>query len=190
MRAVTIGGLVAAGAVLAACNGSGDTGYVEIRTVPATSRPPSFYLDKAKLDPVPVYVPPVESKDGSPELFVKYPIVLLTGASKNLLSTQWSNDPTIQEISPLRTVQISPDDATKRGIKAGDEVVVSNDRGSVKLIAVLTDTVRPGVAFSEKCWWPKLCPDGKNINFLTSDRLSDMGHNSTYHTNLVEIKKA
>lgn len=68
MRAVTIGGLVAAGAVLAACNGSGDTGYVEIRTVPATSRTPSFYLDKAKLDPVQKGVTVLKQRIGTVKL--------------------------------------------------------------------------------------------------------------------------
>jgi hypothetical protein len=67
MRAVTIGGLVAAGAVLAACN-SGDTGYVEIRTVPATSRAPSFYLDKAKLDPVQKGIAVLKQRTGTVKL--------------------------------------------------------------------------------------------------------------------------
>lgn len=51
MRIFGIGAVVA-GLMLAACNPTGDTGYVEIRTVPAVSRSPSLYLDKAKLDPV------------------------------------------------------------------------------------------------------------------------------------------
>jgi hypothetical protein len=45
-------GVVAAALALAGCNPTGETGYVEIRTVPASSRPPVLFLDKAKLDPV------------------------------------------------------------------------------------------------------------------------------------------
>ena len=42
----TVAGVIAAGIVLAACNVSGDTGYVEIRTVPvASQRSPSLYLE-------------------------------------------------------------------------------------------------------------------------------------------------
>jgi anaerobic selenocysteine-containing dehydrogenase len=160
---------------------------------PTPSGKVEFYSDKAKkdgFDPLPIYVAPVESRDGSPDLHAKYPLVLLTSATKNLLSSQWSNDPTIQELDPVRHVVINPDDAASRGISGGDQVTVKNDRGSVQLAAVISDSVKPGVAFSEKCWWPKLCPDGKNINFLTSDRLADMGNCSTYHTNLVQIEKA
>jgi hypothetical protein len=51
MRVVGIGA-VATGLVLAACNVPGDIGYVEIRTVPASQRSPSLYLDQTKLDPV------------------------------------------------------------------------------------------------------------------------------------------
>ena len=43
---------IAAALVVAGCNMSGDTGYVEIKTVPATSRAPQLYLDGVKLDPV------------------------------------------------------------------------------------------------------------------------------------------
>ncbi len=160
---------------------------------PTPSGKIEFYskrMQDEKLDPPPTYVPPAESKDGSPDLYDKYPIVLLTAATKNLISTQFSNDPRLQEVDPVRHIEINPEDAARRGIQNGDTVVVKNDRGNVKLAAVLTDKVRPGVAFSGKCWWPKLCPDGKNINFLTPDRLADMGNNSTYHTNLVQIEKA
>ncbi len=160
---------------------------------PTASGKVEFFSKKMqddKLDPVPAYLPPAESKDGSPDLYAKYPIVLLTAATKNLLTSQWSNDPVIQELEPVRSIEINPEDAAKRGIKNGDIVVVKNERANVKLTAILTNKVRPGVAFSAKAWWPKLCPDGKNVNFLTPDRLSDMGNGSTYHTNLVQIDKA
>jgi hypothetical protein len=38
---------------LAGCDSSGETGYVEIRTVPANAqRQPALYLDNAKIEPV------------------------------------------------------------------------------------------------------------------------------------------
>lgn len=159
---------------------------------PTPSGKIEFYSEKLKehgLDPLPIYYAPEESRDGSPELHEKYPLVLLTGATKNLLSTQWSNEEYIQEIDPIRKVEISPQDAKERGIKTGDKVVVKNDRGSIELTALVIDTVKSGVASADKAWWPKLCPDNQNVNFLTPDRLADMADNSTYHTNLVQIEK-
>jgi hypothetical protein len=54
MRNVGVGaGVIAAGVSLAACNVPGETGYVEIRTVPtASSRAPTLYLDRTKLNAV------------------------------------------------------------------------------------------------------------------------------------------
>ena len=63
-------GAVAAGLVLAGCNLPGDTGYVEIRTVPFNARPPVFYLDSAKLDPVRKGVAVLKQRPGTAKLFV------------------------------------------------------------------------------------------------------------------------
>jgi hypothetical protein len=70
MRARETGaGVVAVSLALAACNGSGDTGYVEIRTVPATlQRSPALYLDKAKLDPVQKGVAVLKQRTGTAKL--------------------------------------------------------------------------------------------------------------------------
>jgi len=68
MRAAGLG-LVAAGLVLAACNVPGETGYVEIKTVPAASpRSPSLYLDKAKLEPVQKGVAVLKQRTGTTKL--------------------------------------------------------------------------------------------------------------------------
>jgi hypothetical protein len=48
-----LAGACAAAALLAACEPIGDTGYVEIKTVPVSAvTSPSFYLDTVKLDPI------------------------------------------------------------------------------------------------------------------------------------------
>jgi hypothetical protein len=31
-------------------------------------------------------------------------------------------------------------------------------------------------------------PDGRNVNWTTPDYLTDLGANSSYHTNLVEVR--
>ena len=49
-----LGGMLVLG--LAACNPNGGVGYVEIKTVPATSAP-ALYLDTAKLEPVRTELP-------------------------------------------------------------------------------------------------------------------------------------
>jgi hypothetical protein len=66
--AIAAASALAAGLALAACNPTGDTGYVEIRTVPATSRPPTLFLDKAKLDPVQRGVAVLRQRTGTTKL--------------------------------------------------------------------------------------------------------------------------
>ena len=65
--------LVAAVAALAlaGCNVQGEVGYVEIRTVPASSRAPVFYLDAAKLDPVQKGTALLKQRTGTAKLSVE-----------------------------------------------------------------------------------------------------------------------
>jgi anaerobic selenocysteine-containing dehydrogenase len=56
------------------------------------------------------------------------------------------------------------------------------------LRARVSEAVRPGVAVSEVVHWQMFGPDGRNVNWTTPDYLTDLGANSSYHTNLVEIR--
>lgn len=151
----------------------------------------SELLAEAGLDPVAEYVPTLESEEGSPDLFAKYPLTLLSPSTKNLLNSQMHGVPQIADLIGDPLLFITPQDADQRGIADGDEVIVKNDRGEVHLIARVSETcTAPGVVKTIKCPWPKLSRDGKNVNALTSDVLTDLGNNSTYHTNLVEVSKA
>lgn len=148
-------------------------------------------LAEAGLDPVADYVPTAESEDGNAALFASYPITLLSPSTKNLLNSQMHGVPQMAELIGKPTVFINTVDAEARGIADGDTVLIKNDRGDVQLVARVSDAcTTPGVAKTIKCPWPKLAEDGKNVNALTNDVLTDIGHNSTYHTNLVEIVKA
>ena len=46
------------------------------------------------------------------------------------------------------------------------------------------------VAVAPKGQWARLSPDGRNVNWATSDALADMAGQSTFHSNLVEIRRA
>ena len=75
-----------------------------------------------------------------------------------------------------------------RGIADGDTVLVENGRGGLPLRAVVTDGVRPGVVVSPKGRWSNLS-GGRNINWTTSDALADFAGQSTFHSNMVWVKK-
>ncbi len=147
-------------------------------------------LGETGLHPVADYVPTAESSDGDPALFAKYPLTLVTPATKNLLNSQMHSIPQIQELMGEPVVFVNTEDAASRGIADGDKLRLYNDRGETILVArVSADTTRKGTLLAFNCPWPKLIEGGTSVNELTSDRLTDIGFGSTYHTNLVEIAK-
>ena len=80
-------------------------------------------------------------------------------------------------------------DARPRGIENGDRVRVFNHRGSCTLVAGVNGVVRLGVVLAPSVRWNKLAPDHRNINALTSDRLTDIGGGPTFYSCLVDIEK-
>jgi hypothetical protein len=48
--------------------------------------------------------------------------------------------------------------------------------------------VRAGVV-AGRLDWGKLSPGGKNVNVLTSERLTDIGNAATFYSTLVEVAK-
>ena len=97
--------------------------------------------------------------------------------------------PSLQKGEKEPRIWINPEDATARDVEDGDWLRVWNGRGEVRLRAVVSEKVKPGVAWSPSLWWNSDSPSGSNVNALTSDRLSDMGGGSTFHTNLVQFAK-
>ena len=144
-----------------------------------------FYSEKAledDYDPLPTYTPTKRDK--------RYPIRLITPLSKYLIHSQFHNIPIIRKWIGEPTIEINEKDAAKRDVKDGNWVFIKNQRGKCKLRAKISDRVREGTAVAISALWPKLSPDRKNVNFTTSDQEADMGGNSTFHTNYVEIRRA
>ncbi|MBI5439670.1 MAG: molybdopterin-dependent oxidoreductase [Deltaproteobacteria bacterium] len=135
------------------------------------------------------HVPLAESREETPELFRKYPIYLLTGSTALMCNSSYGDQSLVRTVAPVPTIEIHPDDASPRAISDGDWVYVENDRGRTKLLARISESVKPGMAFTPKDYWTKFCPDGTNANFTTPDRLADLGGCSTFQTNLVEIRR-
>lgn len=147
-------------------------------------------LARAGQEPVIDYIPLAESIDGSPELARKYPLNLITPAAHHFLNTTFGNQPRMMKGQGLPLIYISEADAAARGVANGDWVRVFNDRGSVRLQAVVGDTTKAGTLVAPMIWWSRFMPDGQGINNLTSDRTADYGGGATFHTNLVQVEKA
>jgi anaerobic selenocysteine-containing dehydrogenase len=149
-----------------------------------------FYSAALKLDgldPVGSFVPPRESRHGgSPP---RYPLEMLARKADNFLNSSFTNIESVQQLEEEPgLLEISAGDAGSRNISDGDRVRVFNERGEIQLTARVDGKVQAGVV-SAKLHWAKLSEAGKNINVLTSEKLSDMGNSATFYSVLVEVER-
>lgn len=140
-------------------------------------------------DPLPNWVPEIEARTGLDQpSAVDEPLPLLSPAAHHFVSSSFGNVATLRAKEGKPTLRIHPSDAQARHIRSGQWVRVSNERGTCRLVADVTEDVRPGVLATTTVWWPTFSPDQANINATTSDRLADFGGGSTFYTNLVRIE--
>ena len=137
------------------------------------------------LDPVASFIPPTESRHTARAK--QFPLELLSRKADNFLNSSFCNIASVQKMEQPELLEINSLDARARGIKEGDWVRVYNDRGEVRLRAHVNGTVQPGVVAS-RLNWAALAPDGKSINALTSETLTDIGAGPTFYSCLVEVE--
>ncbi|MGH2484749.1 MAG: molybdopterin-containing oxidoreductase family protein, partial [Ktedonobacterales bacterium] len=137
------------------------------------------------LDPLPDYSPPAEFQSRRPD---DDRLVLITGAAHHFVSSSMANVRSVAAKEGTPYLEINPADAQARGVLHGEQVIIGNERGSCRLRAVVTVNVPPGVVVSPKGQWQSRSPDGRNVNWTTSDALADLAGQSTFHSNLVRVR--
>jgi molybdopterin guanine dinucleotide-containing S/N-oxide reductase-like protein len=145
-------------------------------------------LASAGLDPLPGFIPPVESRWGKGA--ERFPLEFLGRKSDNYMNSTFANldGHRKMEARTSQRLEMHPEDAKARGIADGDPVRVWNDRGSVDLTALVNGSVPSGVV-AARLDWAKLHPEGSNVNALTSERLTDIGAGATFYSVLVQVEK-
>lgn len=129
-------------------------------------------------------------EDDMPEVEKKLPFRLLSPGIPQRVNSSFYNVKYIHAFNAYEC-EISPEDAQKLGIKMGDRVRLTNQRGEAYFIARVSTRVGPGVVRTAKCNWRSTNPYGKNnTNTLTTSRLTDMGGCSAYHSTRVNVEKA
>ena len=142
-------------------------------------------LRASGLDPVAEFVPPEESRHTSRAK--RYPLEMLARKADNFLNSTFTNLPGLRALEQTDLLEINSTDAAARGIPDGSTVRVFNDRGEIQLKAKVDGSLPPGVV-AAKLNWAKLTPGNRNINVLTSEKLSDMGNSATFYSVLVEVE--
>jgi anaerobic selenocysteine-containing dehydrogenase len=142
------------------------------------------------LDPLPAFTPPHEFPENVPELAAKYPIALISSPAHHFLNSTFVNIGPLQRAAKEPEVSLHPRDAERRGLTDGQMVIVQNDNGHFVARARLREGIREGVAWAPGIWWAKLSADGRNVNAVTSQKLTDMGGGPTFYDCQVEIRAA
>jgi anaerobic selenocysteine-containing dehydrogenase len=145
-------------------------------------------LAAAGADPLPAFIAPTESRLG-PDAG-RFPLEFLPRKADNYMNSTFANldgHRRMEERTNHR-LEIHAVDAKARGIGHGDLVRIWNDRGSIELTAMLSERVSTGVV-AGRLDWAKLSPGGRNVNALTSERLTDIGAAATFYSTLVEVEK-
>jgi anaerobic selenocysteine-containing dehydrogenase len=155
---------------------------------PTSSGKALLYNESLKalgLDPLVEFTPASESRHGIQAR--AFPLELLARKADNFLNSSFSNIPVVREMEEAGVLDMNRVDAQPRGIADGDTVRVFNDRGHVLLRARVNGTVQPGVV-SARLQWAKLAAGGRNVNVLTSEKLTDLGNSATFYSVLVEVE--
>ncbi|HYN61783.1 MAG TPA: molybdopterin-dependent oxidoreductase, partial [Rubrivivax sp.] len=137
---------------------------------------------------VPDHVPNYESRQSTPELAQRYPLAMISPPARNFLNSSFVNLKSLRDIEGEPLLEIHPADAAARGIAGRGLVRVFNDRGSYRCACRVSERARPGVVNGLGIWWRKLGLDGKNVNELTHQHLTDIGRAPTFYDCLVEVE--
>ena len=118
-----------------------------------------------------------------------YPLNLVAVPSCETLNSIFLERKDIVEKRGKVALKVNPKDAKSRNIEDGDEIICFNDLGEVGFVAEVTDTVAQGAVVAEGVYDMDFSINGRLVNALHDDRLSDIGEATTLNSNTVDIKK-
>lgn len=137
-------------------------------------------------DRIPRFQPPIEAWPGT-EASQKYPLVFFQEHTRWRVHTQYAEVAWLRELDPEPTVKINPRDAAARGITAGDDVEIFNDRGHVVVTAVLSNALPEGMLSMPKGWLAHQHKAGAPSE-LTHMRLNPSSINQSYFDVAVDVR--
>ena len=128
-------------------------------------------------DPLPEFKKPMEPTR-------EYPLILITGCRVPFYAHSRGREiPHLKRLMPHPTVNINPENASKRGIKNGEDVMVSSPWGKIKVKTHLTSTMPVGVVDILHGW-----PEA-NVNELIPRELDPISGFPSFKDCICEVKK-
>jgi anaerobic selenocysteine-containing dehydrogenase len=118
------------------------------------------------------------------------PLRLVTAPALHTLNSTFQERPELRERAGGMVLQLGPEEAAARGLSDGQRVVAANHQGEADFVLRVREGVPPGVAVAEGVFWLAHTPGARNVNALTSQRLTDRAGGSTFYDNRVEVRAA
>jgi anaerobic selenocysteine-containing dehydrogenase len=114
----------------------------------------------------------------------RFPLALISPATNRTISSTLGQ--LRREIVPL---EISVEDAARRGIADGDEVRIWNELGEVRVTVRLSRGLKPGVVVLPKGIWSHNTLSGTTSNAVSPDTLTDLGAGACFNDARVEVER-
>ncbi|WP_114969257.1 molybdopterin-containing oxidoreductase family protein [Rhodoferax ferrireducens] len=155
---------------------------------PTPSGQCEFFSDRLAaqgLDGLPDHVANHEAFNSS----ATYPLAMISPPARNFLNSSFVNVKSLRDIEGEPLLEMHATDAAARGLHSGEVVRVFNQRGVYRCKVAISQRARPGVVNGLGVWWRKLGLDGTNVNQVTSQNLTDLGHGPTFYDCLVQVGK-
>jgi anaerobic selenocysteine-containing dehydrogenase len=140
-------------------------------------------LNPALAEPLPRYLPSHE--DGG-----SLPLRLVTAPALQTLNSTFQERPELRTRAGGMVLKLGPAEAATRGLVDGQLVIAANERGEATFTLQIRDGVPRGVAVAEGVFWLAHVPGTRNVNALTSQRLTDLGAGSTFYDTRVDVRAA
>ncbi|WP_189064375.1 molybdopterin oxidoreductase family protein [Deinococcus seoulensis] len=140
---------------------------------------------RVQLSPAPAHREPLAA------LSAEYPVRLLTPPAHHFLNSTYGNLANLNRAEGGEPhLLLHPSDAQASGVTDGALATLTSETGSVQRRVKVTDAAQPGAAILEGTWWGLSAPDGRSINELTAQTLTDLGGGSTFHNTRIRIEPA
>ncbi|EAX48119.1 Formate dehydrogenase [Thermosinus carboxydivorans Nor1] len=130
-------------------------------------------------EPLPRYLPPHGDEA---------PFWLMTAPSLYGLNSSFNERADLIRRRQRMSLLMNPDDATGKGLRDGQRVIAFNRRGEVAFYLAVSPAVPPGVVVAEGVWWLDYALNGRTVNALTSQRLTDRAGGSTFYDTKVDVR--
>ncbi|HEX8112631.1 MAG TPA: molybdopterin-dependent oxidoreductase, partial [Kofleriaceae bacterium] len=118
------------------------------------------------------------------------PLRLVTAPALQTLNSSFQERPELRARAGGMVLQLGPSEAAARGLVDGQRVIAANERGEAAFVLRISGGVPPGIAVAEGVFWLAHVPGQRNVNALTSQRLTDQGAGSTFYDNRIDVRAA